>query len=84
MTIVSRTRFLTIAAASIALAGSIAPAYAAPTANRAGAAVQGQNQSADASRKICVRTEMPNTRFTRRICRTPAEWDRAGGVPAND
>jgi hypothetical protein len=83
MTNVSRIGFISVAAASLALAGSIAPAQAAQAASRAGATVQGQNQAASSERRICVRSEMPNTRISRRICRTQAEWDLAGGVPTN-
>jgi len=36
MTIVPRIRFITIAAASVALAGSLAPAQAAPTVTSSG------------------------------------------------
>ena len=78
-----RTRFLAIAAASLMLAGTTAPAQAAP-AQRAGATIQGQNQSASTDRKICIRMEMPNTRLPRKVCRTQSEWDRAGGVPTAD
>ena len=84
MTIVPRTRFITIAAATIALAGSLAPAQAAPTAARAGANVQGQNQSADANRKVCATVELTGSRLVRRVCRTPAEWQRSGGIPGQD
>lgn len=84
MTIVPRMRFITIAAASVALAASLAPAQAAPTAGRTGANVQGQNQSADSSRRICVSAEITGTRMTRRVCRTAAEWERAGGIPGRD
>jgi hypothetical protein len=85
MTIVPRIRFLTMAVASIALAGSLAPAQAAPAAARAGAAVQGQNQSAASSeRRICVSADITGSRIMRRICRTAAEWQRAGGIPTND
>jgi hypothetical protein len=84
MTIVPRIRLISIALGSFALVGSIVPAQAAPQASRAGATVQGQNQSASSERRICVRSDMPNTRFSRRICRTPAEWERAGGIPTQD
>jgi hypothetical protein len=85
MTIVPRIRFVTMAVASIALAGSLAPAQAAPAAARTGAAVQGQNQSAaSAERRICVTADMTGTRVPRRICRTAAEWRRDGGIPTND
>jgi hypothetical protein len=84
MSIVSRTRFITIAAATVALAGSLAPAQAAPTTGRAGANVQGQNQSADANRKICATVELTGSRMVRRLCRTAAEWERAGGIPGRD
>jgi Ni/Co efflux regulator RcnB len=85
MTIVPRTRLITIAAATVALAAGLAPAQAAPaTAGRTGANVQGQNQSADPSRRICVSAEVTGTRMTRRVCRTAAEWERAGGIPGRD
>jgi hypothetical protein len=84
MTIVPRIRLVSIAVGSLALVGSIAPVQAAPAASRAGATVHGQNQSASSERRICVRSDMPNTRISRRICRTPAEWNLAGGLPAND
>jgi hypothetical protein len=84
MTIVPRIRFITIAAATVALAGSLAPAQAAPNTGRAGANVQGQNQSADAARKVCATLELTGTRLARRVCRTPAEWERSGGLPGRD
>ncbi|HEX8364168.1 MAG TPA: hypothetical protein VF603_02670 [Allosphingosinicella sp.] len=85
MTIVPRIRFLTMAVASIALAGSLAPAQAAPAAARTGAAVRGQNQSpASSERRICVSADLTGSRIMRRICRTAAEWQRAGGIPTND
>jgi Ni/Co efflux regulator RcnB len=87
MTIVPRIRFITIAAACVALAGSMAPASAAAPAqgaSRTGANVQGQNQSADQSRKICATIEMTGTRMNRRVCRTAADWERAGGLPGRD
>lgn len=84
MTIVPRIRLISIAAASIALAGSLAPAQAAPPASRTGANVQGQNQSADQNRRICADVELTGTRMTRRVCRTAAEWERTGGLPAKN
>ena len=84
MTIVPRIRFITIAAASVALAGSLAPAQAAPTAGRAGANVQGQNQSADESRMICAEFALTGSRIARRVCRTAAGWERLDGVPSKD
>lgn len=85
MTNMPRIRFITLAAASVALVGSLAPAQAAPnsnsTANRAGATVHGQRQSAEAPRRLCVQSEMPNPRIRRNLCRTQAQWDRAGPIP---
>ncbi len=83
MVINLRIRHITVAA-GLALAGAVAvaPAQAAPQETRAGANVQGQNQAAP-ERKICAREEMPNTRLSRRVCRTVAEWERLGGVPTN-
>lgn len=88
MTIVPRIRFITVAA-GVALAGSLAPAQAAPasataTASRTGANVQGQNHSADPGRRLCFRAEMPNSRIKPRLCRTEAEWDRSGWVLTKD
>jgi hypothetical protein len=85
MTIVPRTCFMSVAAASLALVSSLAPAQAAPAEIRAGAAVQGQNQSAAASdQRVCARVELSNTRVARRVCRTRAEWERMGGLPTAD
>jgi hypothetical protein len=85
MTIIPRIRLVTTVAASIALAGGLAPAQAAPgVAERAGANVQGQNQSAGQNRRICASVETLGTRIVRRVCRTPAEWERAGGFPERD
>lgn len=84
MTIVPRYRLISIAAASLGLAASISPVHAAaPTASRAGAAVQGQNQSAESGRRVCVITEGLGSLIRHRVCRTPAQWDRAGGMPTN-
>ena len=82
-----RIRLLTIAAATLTLAGSLAPAQAAPgAADRTGASVQGQNQSqaTEEPRRICVRSEMPNPRIRRYLCRTQAQWDRAGPIPTSE
>ena len=86
MTILPRIRLITVAAASIALAGSLVPAQAAPanSAGRAGASVQGQNQSADQGRRICVLSETTGSRLKQRICLTAAEWQREGGIPTKD
>ncbi|HZG45260.1 MAG TPA: hypothetical protein VEZ41_03195 [Allosphingosinicella sp.] len=81
MTISPRRRIIGIAVASIALAGSIAPAHATQNPSRAGAAVQGQNQRDNAERKICARFELTGSRFRERICMTAAEWEREGGLP---
>ncbi len=81
MTIVPRSRIITIAFASFALVGGIAPAHATPNSDRSGAAVQSGNQRNNAERKICARFEMSGSRMAKRICLTAAEWEREGGLP---
>ena len=83
MIIVPRFRFVTMAVASLALAGSLAPAQAAPAASRTGANVQGQNQRAGSDRQICVRLKLTGSRVPARVCQTAAQWEREGGIPAS-
>jgi hypothetical protein len=73
-----------IAAAILAFA---TPASAANTTSSASnnrqsaeAAQRGENRE----RQICVRVELSNSRIARRVCKTPSEWDAAGGLPSQD
>lgn len=84
MTIVRHRRLIGIAVASVTLAGSIAPAQAAPNRDRAGAAVHGQNQRASSERQICARLQTTGSRLKQRICLSAAEWEREGGIPTKD
>jgi hypothetical protein len=91
MTII-RNRTIRYAAASLLLAGAMAPAYAGQSerlANNGQTAAAKAPNAAPASaraeratpRRICVRMEMSGTRISREVCRTQAEWDRTGGLP---
>lgn len=84
MTFSARARIVqagAVAAAALLAAGAAAPLQAATADQQA---AQQQSQNANSERRICVRTEMPSTRVARRICRTRAEWEALGGVPANN
>jgi hypothetical protein len=78
------------AAAAVALlAGLSAPALAQPADRQLRSDQSAVNQArpverTEESRRICVRMEMTGSRLTRTVCRTPAEWQRAGGLPTED
>lgn len=76
MTFNARAHFVragAVVAAAILAAGVAAPLHA-----------QQQQTSSNASeRRICVRMELTGTRVVRQVCRTQAEWDRAGGIPTD-
>lgn len=75
-----------VQAGAVAAAALLAAAAAAPlqalTLDQQSA--QQQGQSASSERRICAMVELTGSRLVRRICRTQAEWDRAGGVPGSD
>jgi hypothetical protein len=70
-----------IAAAALLAASVSAPSQAAPADQQANAR---PSQSASAERRICAMVELSSSRMPRRVCRTRAEWDAAGGLPASD
>ena len=81
-------KFLVSAAALVA-AGLATPVIAADSVSAtANASAQPANNSqaraSNPQRRICVRMDMTGSRMTRNVCRTQAEWDRAGGVPDQD
>lgn len=79
----ARTRIVqagAVAAAAL-LAAAAAPLQAA-TADQL--AAQQRSPNANSERRICAMVELTGSRVVRRICRTQAEWDRAGGVPGSD
>lgn len=75
------------ASAGLMLAALAAPALAAPVPsteeNRAAAAQRDDTPRADSQRRICVRAEFTGTRLSRRVCKTAAEWEAAGGLPTD-
>jgi len=74
------------AAAILLCAGLSAPAFAGDTVTaNASAQVRARTSSeANAEQRICVRAEITGSRMQRNICRTRAEWDRAGGLPTDE
>ena len=72
-----------IAGAAALLCAAAFPAAAAPSADVvAQAQAPSQNDQAtqqprarDTSRRVCVSENMSNSRLSRRVCRTQAEWD---------
>lgn len=78
------------AAIALALAGLAGPAAAQTQSNivnsaerTASSSSRTATRSAD-QRQICVRDEITGSRLTRNVCRTRAEWERAGGLPNAD
>jgi hypothetical protein len=76
-------RTIMISGAALLLSTAAFPAAAAPAANVV-AVVQATTQydqateqprARDNSRRVCVNEEMSNSRLSRRVCRTQAEWD---------
>ena len=69
-----------IAAAALLAASAAAPSQAATSDQQTRSSTQGAN----AERRICAMVELSSSRMPRRVCRTRAEWEAAGGLPAND
>ena len=75
-------RKILISGAAAILCAAAFPAVAAPTndvvaqdqANQTDQATQ-QPRARDTSRRVCVSENMSNSRLSRRVCRTQAEWD---------
>ncbi len=86
----ARIRTATTAAIALVLAGLSVPAAAQTQTNIVNSAERTATSSATRSspsadqRRICVRAEMTGTRVARDVCRTRAEWERAGGIPQAD
>ncbi len=70
-----------IAAAALLAASVSAPSYAAPADQPASARPAQSNAS---ERRICAMVDLSGSRMLRRVCRTRAEWEAAGGLPTND
>jgi len=79
--------------ALIATAGLMLSAFATPAlANSSSSAAQSRPSAAeqreapeiDGRGRICVRAKFTGSRLARRICKTAAEWDAEGGVPASE
>ncbi len=68
-----------VAAAALLAATAAAPLQAASADQRPAAEAPA---SANSERRICAMVDLPSSRMPRRVCRTQAEWNRAGGVPA--
>ena len=75
-------RIIMISGAALMLSTAALPAAAAPTNNvtasdqvtQSDQATQ-QPRARDNGRRICVNEDMSNSRLSRRVCRTQAEWD---------
>ena len=75
------------AAATLLCAGFSAPAFAQNTVTTNSSAQQratARSSAGEGSQRICVRAEITGSRMQRNICRTRAEWDRAGGLPTEE
>ena len=82
---IANIRATAAAAAAIALAGLAVPAAAAnPAATRTNQQAATSARTAGQAQRVCVRTEFTGSRVARNVCRTQAEWERAGGVPRAD
>ncbi len=75
-----------VQAGAVAAAALLASAVAAPlqASTIDQQTVQRQGQSASSERRVCAMVELTGSRVARRICRTRAEWEALGGVPANN
>jgi hypothetical protein len=83
-------RALALIAAAAVCAGLSAPAmaqrsntHAAQLEPSTASPAPRAERQAD-QREICVRAEFSNSRVPRRICKTAAEWEAAGGIPGDD
>ena len=79
------------AAAILLCAGLSTPAVAAETTtttttttNSSATAAVRANAQPQAAAPICVRTTLNVSLIQRDVCRTRAEWERAGGVPTDE
>jgi hypothetical protein len=88
MTNFERIRFAVTATVGAVLFAGVASPVQAFQGRSSTAAAQATAAQADAvarqERQICVSTELTGSRMVRRICRTAAEWERAGGLPRGD
>lgn len=87
MTTIRKIRTATTAGAAILLTALSVPAFAAESqaSNTTNATVAVARQSTEnaENRRICVREQLTGSRLNRTICRTRAEWERAGGLPTD-
>jgi hypothetical protein len=73
------------AAASLLCLSVPAAAMASDTSTATQRQAASRSSASDRqSQRICVRDEMTGSRMVRNICRTRAEWDRAGGLPTDE
>lgn len=87
MSIFAHARLAQVAAAALLVVGAGAPVLAAPSdaaASTQSATAEHSASSDRAERRICANVPLSNTRISRRVCRTQAEWNRDGGVPGRD
>ena len=75
-------RKILMTGAAAFLCAAAFPAVAAPADNVVAQDQANQNDQAtqqprarDSSRRVCVSETMSNSRLSRRVCRTQAEWD---------
>lgn len=76
-----------ITLAGLGLAVAALPAQAANTGQNSAREAQEPDRTraeAASERRICVRTRFSNSRMTRNICKTQAEWDAQGGLDRDD
>ena len=76
-----------ISLAGFGLAVTALPAQAANIAQNSTREAQEPDRNraeAASERRICVRTRFSNSRMTRNICKTQAEWHAQGGLDRDD
>lgn len=78
--------FAALASALVLPALPAQAAVAAQSGATRGAAAPSERARADdpGERRICVRQRFSNSRITRNICKTQAEWDAQGGLDRDD
>lgn len=73
-------KMLISGAAALLCTAAALPAVAAPAANNdtsQNTAQPSREQARDGNRRVCVRSApLSNSRISRPVCRTQAEWDR--------
>ena len=84
----AKIRGIVTVASALIVAGTALPAVAQTqtqnnvvSAERTSGGASTSSRAPGADRRICVRVDLSGTRVTRNVCKTPAEWNREGGVP---